>query len=465
MTQSSGLTRPLIVLLASLVLFVILAIIQGSTTFPALDAIAYDNLPPNPFADFFVEISQLPAETTNRSSTVAEASAPVIGYAVSMTQCDPTKYSYDQAAVLFYSIHRNSIRNPSSGSKYDYKLYAFVHPDASDCAEGLERIGYEVSIRKSPVDKNEIKGNLKEYVDQASCCQEKEFLKLYSYTLVEHDVVVHLDLDCLLFQPLDDLYDSMVTESKARSQLPLQWGNGTKNLPTDIEAFFTRDYNLVDPPRRQPHEIGVQGGFIVVKPNIDIFNQYKEIIIEGHYTVVEGWGGPALKYGGYYGAAQIQGLMSYFFGHIRPGKAVELNRCYYNFMGDAPKSDEGECRTLEKECQDCRKIAFTEIKSIHFTICTKPWWCLASEYHNRQIASALGGKKPFELCLASLSEWFRFRFLLEKAWSQNSPDYKLNERSRLDELNNHTEYPRTFGYCERPFQYRPMTLPKAPIKI
>jgi len=454
-------TTILVALIASLALFVLAVIYGSSTSFPTLDAIAYDNLPPNPFNDFLAT-AQVSDENKNKSFTVPETSYPVIGYAISITQCDASKYGHDQAAILFYSIHKNSIRDPSSGSKYDYKLYAFVHPDAAACADGLKTIGYEVSIRKSPVEKSEIKGNLINYVDKASCCQEKEFLKLYSYTLVDHKVVVHLDLDCLVVQPLDDVYDSMIDgpTSKARDQLSLQWENSTENLPVDIEAFFTRDYNLVDPPRRQPYQIGIQGGFIVVKPNIDIFNRYKEIIIEGNYTVEGGWGGNVLKYGGYYGAAQIQGLMSYFFGHIRPGKALELNRCYYNFMGDAPKSKSGACRTLEKECQDCRNIDFKEIKTIHFTLCTKPWWCLAAENHNLHIADALGGEKPLELCLASLTEWFRNRFDLEKMWSLLSADYQLS-----DEALNHTKYPRTFGYCRQPGNYIPMKLPKEMIKL
>jgi hypothetical protein len=86
-----------------------------------------------------------------------------------------TRSRLDQAAVLLYSIHQNSIRNPSSGSNYDYKAYAFVHPEGANCTESLERIGYHVHIRDSPVLKEEIKGTLNDFVSEASCCQEKEF--------------------------------------------------------------------------------------------------------------------------------------------------------------------------------------------------------------------------------------------------------------------------------------------------
>ena len=44
---------------------------------------------------------------------------------------------------------------------------------------------------------------------KSGCCGDKEFLKLYSYTLVDYPIVVQLDLDSLIVQPLDDLFDAM----------------------------------------------------------------------------------------------------------------------------------------------------------------------------------------------------------------------------------------------------------------
>ena len=385
----------------------------------------------------------------------------VIGYAVSITKCQPDDNRLDQAAVLLYSIHRNSRHNPESGSKYGYKAYAFLHPDASNCTEIVERIGYEVHIRESPVLKENIKGALKEFVSEASCCQEKEFLKLYSYTLVDHAAVVHLDLDCLVLQPLDDLFDSIIEgpNSLARQRLPLQWKSNNSNLPDDIEAFFTRDYNMVDPGVRLPHQIGVQGGFIVVKPNLDIFSKYQEIIMEGNYSI-DGWGG-ALRYGGYYGAAQFQGLCAYFFGAIRPGKALELNRCYYNFMGDAPREsvEPMRCRTLEEECQDCRQVPFNEIKTIHFTVCGKPWWCHAHE-NNKNREMYLGGNaEAYELCLHAQNEWFRTRALLEKVWSDRDAHYNMTWGIDAEAA--------TFGFCTQPSSehYKKMKMPEARIVL
>ena len=400
------------------------------------------------------------------SSLVAvsqEQSPPVVGYAISVTACQPNDERLDQAAILLYSIHLNSRRNPDSGSKYDYMAYAFVHPEAANCTDILTTIGYEVQVRESPVLKEHIQGRLKEFVHEASCCQEKEFLKLYSYTLVDHSVVVHLDLDCLVLQPLDDLFDSMMEgpNSVARQRLPLQWDKNNTNLPDEIEAFFTRDYNLVDPGRRQPHQIGIQGGFIVVKPDMDVFNQYRETIIDGNYTNDQGWGGD-LEYGGYYGAAQIQGLCAYFFGAVRPRKTLELNRCYYNFMADAPRGQEGnKCRTLEEDCQDCRNVGFEEIKTIHFTLCRKPWWCQAHE-SNLVRKSDLGGEEGFELCLAAHKQWFRTRYLLEKEWSEKDAYYTMTpDIGKFAQKATH-------GFCKRRkshTKYVHMQFPKKRIEL
>lgn len=405
-----------------------------------------------------------PKPKNKQEHDIAKPHSTVIGYSITVTQCEPdddsqTRSRLDQAAVLLYSIHQNSIRNPSSGSKYDYKAYAFVHPEGANCSESLERMGYVVQIRDSPVLKEEIKGKLKDFVSEASCCQEKEFIKYYAYTLLDHEVVVLLDLDCLILKPLDDLFDTMrYGKTAARNaKLQLQWdhANYTKLPDTNnIEAFFTRDYNMMIPGYRQPHQVGVQGGFLVIKPNLEIFETYKAAIIEGNYTI-DGWGG-ALQYGGYYGAAQMQGLCSYFFGAIRPGTSIELNRCYYNFMGDNPRdpAHRNKCKTGEKDCQDCRTVPFEEIKNIHFTECSKPWWCMAHEKNfGRQ--NSLGGPEAFDSCLKAHRLWFQTRQQLEQVWSERDPNYKVTSVVERDVD--------TLGYCHG--NYHMMTFPKTRIEL
>mmetsp|Transcript_542 Transcript_542/g.894 ORF Transcript_542/g.894 Transcript_542/m.894 type:complete len:470 (-) Transcript_542:336-1745(-) len=460
-----GLVQVLTALLVALVVVSLVVLRSGQGYLKSFDYASYTYAS----MDLPVMIINGDASSNVKSSSTPKASINIIGYAISITKCQPEDKTHriDQAAIMLYSVHRNSIRNPASGSKYDYRAYAFVHPEAANCTSMLEQIGYEVQVLDSPVLKSEIKGTLKDYVHEASCCQEKEFLKLYSYTLVAHEVVVHLDLDCLVLQPLDDLYDSMIEgpTSPARERLALQWVKNVSDLPTNIEAFFTRDYNMVNPGVRKPHQIGVQGGFVVVKPDLDVFELYKATIIEGNYTRGPGWGGN-LAYGGYYGAAQFQGLCAYFFGHIRPRKSAELNRCYYNFMADSPRETDKEnprCRTMEDECEDCRKVPFEKIKTIHFTLCAKPWWCLAEEEPDR-----LGGPDASPLCLAAHREWFKTRFLLEQAWSGQDEEYSTTQVF-YEHLKMNISEMVTMGNCRKGpggnWNYLPMRFPNKKIEL
>ena len=305
----------------------------------------------------------------------------VIAYAVSVTSCNKRSLVIEGASVLQHSIHLSSIRTVTSGSRYDYEMVAFVLPDAIDCVDIFNKLNYTVYIKPVPIQIEKIRGNYRNWANRTGCCGEKEWLKLYSYTLTQFPVVVHLDLDCLVLKPLDDLFDVMVVPSSsaaaantahqrntARGRIPAMWVNAT-DMPGTIDAFFTRDYGMIGiPGRRKPHQIGVQGGFLVVRPNQTTFEEYIEIILEGNYTEKNGWG-DKLGYGSYYGAGNIQGLAAMYYSHLYPHRAVELNRCIYNNMVDRPypaKYDTKEfshlkpypCMSLQESCEDCRLTRF-----------------------------------------------------------------------------------------------------------
>ena len=262
-----------------------------------------------------------------------------MAYAVSLTSCGQSSTSshgsgghssdpnfYEGAAVLAHSIHLSSIRTPNSGSSYDYKLVAFVHTDAEQCSHIFSDLGYEILLRPTPFDVGDIRGSfLREHIVKSGCCGEKEYLKLYAYTLLDYPIVVHLDLDSLILQPMDDLYDSMLLAHDgdvSRERIPVMFNEALpKN--TKIDAFFTRDYNMVNPGHKH---VGVQGGFLVLRPSMEAFHSYVNVVLEGNFKQGSGWGGKG--YGGYFGAQQIQGICSYYYDYLHPGTAVELNRCY-----------------------------------------------------------------------------------------------------------------------------------------
>lgn len=354
-----------------------------------------------------------------------------IAYAVTVTSCKKKQLVMDGASVLQHSIHlattsKTNNTKGADGSNYDYQMVAFVHPDGVDCIGILKTLNYTVHIKSVPFALDHIRGGYKAWANRTGCCGEKEWLKLYAYTLTQFPVVVHLDLDCLILKPLDDLFDVMITNTSAshehkaraaaaRERIPAMWTHG-RDMPDRIDAFFTRDYGMIQiPGRRKPHQIGVQGGFLVIRPSQAVFDEYIDIILEGNYTERNGWG-DTLGYGGYYGAGTIQGLAAMYYSHLRPKSAVELNRCIYNNMVDSPyprKYDEKPefqnmterpCITLEETCDDCRKTNIADIVTIHLTNCQKPWNCAA--------------KTPNfpPLCTQHHYEWFRVRHSLEAYW-------------------------------------------------
>ena len=362
------------------------------------------------------------ATTQNHQQPKAKAT---IAYAVSLTSCGSTTqrnnnilnggHSSDPsfsegAAVLAHSIHLSSIRNfAQSKSDYDYKLIVFVHPNAQACSGIFHELGYEIQIRDAPFQVADIQSKwLQEHIVKSGCCGEKEYLKLYSYVQFDYPIVIHLDLDSLILKPMDDLFDVMLADKEgggkdslesARQRISVMHDDPLPQLGS-VDAYFTKDYNMIQPGHKH---VGVQGGFLIVRPNQAAFDEYIQIVLSGNFKQGGGWGG---KYGGYFGAQQIQGICSYFYDHQHPGSGVELNKCYYNVMADSPRQEKTEkCRDGHKDCQDCRDTPLEEIYSVHFTLCQKPWKC--PQFYGVP-------DKTKDICKKFHGEWFRIREDLER---------------------------------------------------
>ncbi|CAB9505886.1 expressed unknown protein [Seminavis robusta] len=274
-----------------------------------------------------------------------------IAFAVTVTSCpnmetdnDPIPL-WDAAAVLQQSIRQ------TQGRPFD--LHVFVHSSARKCGRKiLAKLGYQVHILPTPVALEEIQNAV--------------------------------------------AFSGLVADKKL--------DNPCSSWP--IQAFFTRDYNLARSSKTNLPDIkrvGVQGGFWMVKPNQTVYHQLVDIIRHGaNFTKGYGWGGPTLgDPSWYYGIAQMQGLLSYYYGYVAPGTAVELDRCVVNAMADAPNPL--FCGNNEAHyCHDCRRTLLEHIYSVHFTICQKPWWCYTNEDDN-------------PLCLQLHHEWHRLRH----DWEQN----------------------------------------------
>lgn len=168
--------------------------------------------------------------------------ATTIGYAVTITGCGKEPIT-EGAAVLKHSIHLASIHG-NMGGRYDYQMYAIYHPEALKCAKTLESLGYKLVERETPVAVKDIQGDyLRTKIEDNGCCGEKELVKLEAYTLTQHPAIVHMDLDTLILQPLDGLFDWMLAGDQARSfdssDVTVQFPED--EIPEKINAFFTRD--------------------------------------------------------------------------------------------------------------------------------------------------------------------------------------------------------------------------------
>ena len=285
------------------------------------------------------------------SSTANNDGVITIGVASTITSCDSDKF-IDGAAVLKYSIDQTSIHGPKGG-KYDYHMYIFHHPDALECSLPLKDLGFELVPLPTPVNVSDIQGEfLRERIVSNGCCGDRELIKLESFRLTQHPIVIHMDLDTMVFRPMDPAIDLMLNpehwrQDSERARSFVMWPK--RSIPSQIDLMFTKGYNLVSPGRRDKP---FQGGFFMVKPSLEVYQELVQIILKGDFRKGTGWDGIC---GWYYGGMTIQGLLPYYFEHLHPGRAVELHRCVYNNMAANPTTEEaingvaqGLCRTNEK---------------------------------------------------------------------------------------------------------------------
>jgi alpha-N-acetylglucosamine transferase len=202
-------------------------------------------------------------------------------YAVSITDFTMKKHDKGEFKLLDRAVvlHKSIKLEMEKSITYDYHLYASVHPDAVECVPIMTSLGYCIQVRDTPFNISDIKN---------------------SYFLSDYPVVVHLDLDTIVLQPMDDFFDMMTSTTMAKTKTSLkeedieqfaqtstmwmkhnndntginnktiQWSSllalSTENKiltkPEQINFMFTRDYNMVQPPRKKVYQIGWRAGWI-----------------------------------------------------------------------------------------------------------------------------------------------------------------------------------------------------------
>lgn len=198
----------------------------------------------------------------------------------------------------------------------------------------------------------------------------------YAWTLTSYWRVVHLDMDSLVLKNMDELF--LMDES----------------------LIYTCDYNMMGRKTDTSTKVcPVQGGFVVVKPDIQPFNDMVEIVKEGRFGAGagpgrSGWNGTGI--GHWWGGATFQGVVPYYYYKVANQAqfpAVEVDRCIYDNMVDDP---------IEKPKvggQNCRATPLENIKNVHFTLCQKPWRC----------GPARSGEDKQGLCISLHTKWHVLR--------------------------------------------------------
>lgn len=181
------------------------------------------------------------------------------------------------------------------------------------------------------------------------------------------------------------------------------------------------------------------GGFLVIRPSMSTFEEFRAVIREGDFGHL-GWG--KTRIGVFWGGQTIQGILPYFYFARHPGKALELNRCEYNCMVDNPyMKDTTNCLDRKPTCQDCRVQTFDKVSSAHFTLCQKPWGCTLHD-----------NPKNAELCRRFHDEWFKLRDEFEK-------EHKLDLSYRAENSKFVNSMGMCTGYGDKKYLPIPVILP------
>jgi len=412
-----------------------------------------------PVAALQSPIPQLPLTNVADPWGTGQRDVAKVAYILSITNCQPgfAKNLYDAAAVWKHSIQLHS-HPRSSKSKYEPHFYAIVPPSLqnSTCAQILTTsssssqsvpkemdLSMTLLVRDYPATPSQIREGtfLQRKIKADGCCGHRELLKLHTYTMTEYDVAVHLDLDTLLVSPLDELLDAMHYPSThpvgraARNHLvdaqliapTYRIRSPLVDVP-NIAAFYTRDYNML--PKHKEKRAGMQGGFLLVRPNQTVFDELVSLVKDGNYTqgrkARSGW-----KNSGFgqhiWGSLTIQGLLGYYYWTPQQNaRSIELHRCKFNQVADNPRRStyhqtyprgtpfehadvayhDVECKDGRDDCDDvqCQIWPIEDTRLVHFTTCKVPWSCRSLRYN--ETWNMIG-------CRSMYKAWYETRRSLE----------------------------------------------------
>eukprot|EP00611_Tribonema_gayanum_P001806 TRINITY_DN1131_c0_g2_i1.p2 TRINITY_DN1131_c0_g2~~TRINITY_DN1131_c0_g2_i1.p2 ORF type:complete len:346 (-),score=88.04 TRINITY_DN1131_c0_g2_i1:484-1521(-) len=278
----------------------------------------------------------------------ATAKRKVVAFAITLTSLSDDEEG--AAYIDAIEVLRKSIDLSCAHSDYQCKFVALLDPEVPVQRRSLLTAhGWRVLERGLPLDLDTIETDLRERLKTttAGCCGAKELIKLWAFTLTEYHRVIHVDIDAMVLQPLDE------------------W------IAKDVDLVYTEDA----PMASNKHNMPVQGGFLLLRPSLEIFQTLVEIVRKGDFTG-DGWNKSGI--GWFWGGDTIQGLLAYYYRAVKPERAFIADPCVVNNM----------------LIDDCRTRDPLETYSYHFTLCQKPWKCLG---------------EPPDYCRYAWKKWFEIR--------------------------------------------------------
>jgi hypothetical protein len=376
---------------------------------------------------------QYPSSIVYETELLNNMSASVpVAYVISITSCAEV---LDGAAVLVESIR--STQEPP------FDLIAVVNERSTSCWSELQLLGYKVQVKTLPFSVENLTSS-KTIVEGEGCCGIEEFLKLYAFNMVEYKVVVHLDVDVIVLKSLAQLIDAVLHR---KVQVDLRTIPPSQQISADVDFLFVREYKTFNPSEPTNRiKNGIQGAFFVVRPSQERFHHLIQILTETkYYGGQRGWNGE--RFGGYWGSAQIQGFLSYYYARHAVNCGVELDPCRYNTLGfdlrylpvealveskiplNSTSLNNHTCRTGEIECEDCSTTNTDEILVAHLSRCYKPWWCRAYLHTPES-----------PVCDAAMKVWFKLRGDVDDRFGIGRP--KIPESM-------YYMFKMTHGYCQK----------------
>lgn len=377
----SRFSRPvfLVVVALAMALFFLLSTMLASNLTARESGFFFKSRPPKVTAsetanDYTqIDSSHIPAHNTlDTSDTTEKTDGLRIAVVVTVLDIKPGKGGWMDGCAVF----AKSVQEAAKRSKYHHDLIALVKPEAVGPAEEyLTRFGFRIVPSPIPIELEEIRNiPFRAEIEKSGCCGHAELIKFCAYKLVEYSFALLMDVDTLLLGPVDELYEL----------------NRTLLFTKDL--FLMGDQYL-DKPNFRDFAM-IQGGFILLKPDMQVFEDIMDIIREGDFRPGTGWGGTEIGYG--YGGPTFQGTLPYYFQSVknmaRSPQYYEVDNCVYNVMDELKGRHKGD--------PDCA-TSVKDIKIYHFTFCQKPWTC-----------SGTSTARP--ACKFATDEWWRFSRQVEK---------------------------------------------------